>query len=675
MGKRKEAVFITQWKEEMKTRLKLRFRDQKLSEKKIDEYLDKTVHAYMVNPKVEVVNNYRNKTVKTDLLALIDTIHDNDLIIGGGGSLFVQHGTPGKENYMYPYIVEKQGLRGKYKAKRKVCDENSAEYVYYDNLQLATKIIINGLYGIHGYEGFILYNRFLAESITNIGRQIICTAVMSFENFLSGSIQYNTEEEVYQYISNICNEFDKRIDYSVFHVSDLDKKILEKIINLCAFKASKKFLTHVEEMIARMTYGEKILMYYKNNLYEFSKVPFIYEKLKYICQNLKELKVPEYEPIRKQSPEIEDMIHEVWAFYETFVLYDYPIYDRVRKAMFTDRKNILYVDTDSNFIGLNEWVTFIKQDVLNNKYSQPEKEMDFIAVNLSALFLAEVIDRGLHSLCKHMSVHKEHADRLQMKNEFYLSRILFTRGSKKRYISISVLQEGKLLNNGNGKIDIKGFDFKKAVTKEHIRNIYSSICENDILRADDIDVEEIFLKVMTLKKEIEESLLRGESKFFKQANVQILEHYKQPWSEQGIKGVKLWNTLCPEYAMELPTDCDIIPIHDISGPKYDVKRRKQVWPTEKFAMEFYEKFPDAYQLLDKEIYSNENQEIREMGLNCLAKPKNDEVPLPEWFSFLLDYDKVVQDDLKLISPILQSLGLNPIQTTSKTEYITDIIDL
>lgn len=675
MGKQKEAIFITQWKDEMKRRLKLRFRDKKLSDKKIEEYLDKTVHAYMVNPKVEVVNNYRNKTVKTDLLSLIDVIHDNDLIIGGGGSLFVQHGTPGKENYMYPYIVEKQGLRGKYKAKRKASDENSAEYVYYDNLQLATKIIINGLYGIHGYEGFILYNRFLAESITNIGRQIICTAVMSFENFLSGSIQYNTEEEIYQYITNICSEFDKRIDYSVFQVSDLDEKIMEKIIKLCAFNPSKKFIAHIQEMISRMKYGEKILMYYKNNLFEFSKVPFIYEKLKYICQNLKELKIPEYEPIRKQSPEIEDMIHEVWAFYETFVLYDYPIYDRVRKAMFTDRKNILYVDTDSNFIGLNEWVTFIKQDVLEGKYTQPEKEMDFIAVNLAALFLAEVIDRGLHTLCKHMGTHKEHADRLKMKNEFYLSRILFTRGSKKRYISISVLQEGKLLNKGNGKIDIKGFDFKKAVTKEHIRNIYSSICENDILRAENIDVEEIFLKVMNLKKEIEESLLRGESKFFKQANVQILEHYKQPWSEQGIKGVQLWNTLCPEYAMELPTDCDIVPIHEITGPKYDVKRRKQIWPTEKFAMEFYDKFPDAYNRLERGIYNNENQEIREMGLTCLAKPKNDEIPLPEWFGFLLDYDKVVQDDLKLISPILQALGLNPIQTNSKTEYITDIIDL
>lgn len=673
MSKQKEAVFITKWKGEMKRRLKLRFPDKKLSEKKVERYLDSCIHAYMVNPKVEVVNNYRNKKVETDLLSLIDTIEDQDLIIGGNAVLYVQHDTDSRPNYMYQYIVSKQGLRNSYKAQRKPHEKASRLWTYYDNLQNATKIIINGLYGIHGYAGFILYNRFLAESITNMGRQIITTAVMSFENFLSGSIKYNTEEEIYQYITNIVNEYDPKLDYGLFEVKNIKNKIFDKIMNLCAFNPSQSFIRHVKEMIDHLNYGELILLYYKNNLYDFSKVPFIYEKLKYITSNLDELKEPSYDKIK--DPVIVDMIHEVWAFYETFVLYDYPIHDRVRKAMFTDRNNVLYVDTDSNFLGLNEWVNFIKQDVLDNKYTQPEKEMDFISVNLAALFLAEVIDRGLHTLCKHMGTHKEHADRLKMKNEFYLSRMMFVENTKKRYISISILQEGDLIRDGLGMIDIKGFDFKKSVTKEHIRNIYSDICENDILRADKIDVEGIYLKVLKLKKEIEDSLKAGESQFFKQANVNIIEHYKKPWSVQGIKGVYLWNALCPDYQMELPTDCDIVPIHDISGPKYDANRKRHIWTNERFVAEFQEKFPDAFDRLESEIYSNGDQQIREMDLNCLAKPKNEEIPIPNWFSFILDYEKVVMDDLNLISPILNSLGLHVLKTNSKSEYITNIIDL
>jgi hypothetical protein len=291
------------------------------------------------------------------------------------------------------------------------------------------------------------------------------------------------------------------------------------------------------------------------------------------------------------------------------------------------------------------------------------------------MFLAEVIDRGLHTLCKYMGTHKEHADRLGMKNEFYLSRIMFTENTKKRYISNSVLQEGQLLQGGAGKPDIKGFDFKKAVTKDRIRKIYTSICEDDILRAEKIDVESIYQKVLELKSNIEESLRRGESEFFKQANVQIIEHYKEPYSTQGVVAVLLWNCLNPQYAMELPTDCDIVPIKELTGPKYDKARGKTVWKNEEFVMEFKEKFPEAYDRLERDIFHNSNEEIRKMGLTSIAKPKNNDVPIPEWFEFLLDTQKVVQDDLDLIAPILRSLGLNGLKTNASTEYITNIIDL
>jgi hypothetical protein len=673
LSEHKEAIFLTQWKDEMKERIRMRFPDKPLSEKKIEKYLDNVIHATIKNPKVKVVNNYRNKEVTTDLLSLIDTIYDNDLIIGGGGVLYVQHDTEGRENVMYNYIVHKQGTRNKYKASRKQYSDDSDEWIYYDILQNATKIIINSLYGVHGYEGFVLYNRFIAESVTNIGRQIITTAVMTFENFLSNGVRYNTEEEVYKHITNVASEYDSNMDYSIFEIDDIDHKVVERLLEVCAFTPSDEFVMHIKHMVHNLKYGQKVLLFYKNNLYEFSRLPWIYQKLQYIVTNLDELKAPDERLIHDDT--IIEYIHEIWAFYETFVLYDYPIFDRVRKAMFTDRDSVLYVDTDSNFLGLNKWVCFIKDEVLHNQYNKPETEIDFIAVNIMAMFLAEVIDRGLHTFCKHMGTHKEHADRLKMKNEFYLSRIMFTENTKKRYISNSVLQEGQLLNGGRGKPDIKGFDFKKAGTKEKIRKIYTSICEDDILRAEKIDVEKIYMKVLNLKSDIEESLIKGESQFFKQANVQIIEHYKEPYSTQGVVAVLLWNSLNPTYAMELPTDCDIVPIHELTGPKYDKTRGKMVWPHEKFAMEFKEKFPEVYARLEHDIYNNPNPEVREMGLTSIAKPKNSEVPIPEWFDFLLDSQKVVQDDLDLIAPILRSLGLNGLRTNASTEYITNIIDL
>ena len=671
----REPIFVQQWKDRMKTIIRYRFKDHPLSEKKIDNYLNKVLAKSMKNPKVKVVNNYRNKEVDTDLLALIDTIHDNDLIIGGGGVLYVQHDTNGRDNVMYDYISEKQKLRGDYKKRRKQYEKGTNEWMYYDILQNATKIIINSLYGVHGYEGFILYNRFIAESITNIGRQIITTAVMTFENFLSSGVKYNTEEEVYQYFINVTNGYDSKIDYTVFEIDDIDTKVMKRLVDCCAFHPSDKFLYSLREMVNGLSYGEKVLLYYKNNLYDFSRVPFIFEKLKYIMINTKELKSPERDQLEDNQPEILQLIDEVWDFYKEFVFYDFPIYDRVRKAMFTDRNSVLYVDTDSNFLGLNKWVRFIKDEVLENRYNKDETEIDFIAINIMAMILSEVIDGGLQSLCKHMGTHEGPASRLNMKNEFYLSRIIFTEGTKKRYVSNSVLQEGQLLNKGKGDPSITGFDFKKAGTKPYLRDLYTHICEDMILRADYIDVEEIYLTVMKLQKEIEESLKAGESRFFKQATVQIVDHYTNPYSTQGVVSVLLWNALCPEYAMDLPTDCDICPIHELTGPSFDKARNKMVWKNEDFCMEFKERFPEAYARLEKEIYGNPNDLIRHMKLTSIAKPKNEEIPIPEWFRFLVDYDEVVRADIKLIAPILNSLGLKSLKTNASTEYITNIVDL
>lgn len=670
MKVKKEAVFVTQWKQEMTQLIKMKFSGYKLSNKKINLYMDKLIQAHMVNPQLEVVNNYRDAVVKTDLLSLIDTIEEKQLIIGGGGVLYVQHGD-GKENVMYDYITTQQGLRGSYKAKRKDYPDHSDEWIYYDILQNATKIIINSLYGVHGYDGFILYNRFIAESVTNIGRQIITTALLTFENFLSNGVKYNTENEVYKFILNIVGEYDEKIDYSIFQIPNIDQEVIKKILNICAFEPSEAFIQSLEDMVQPLNHGQKVLLYYKNNLYEFSKLPFIRDKYIYIINTLDELKAPNIKLMNDDLAKV--YIQEIWEFYEKFVVYDYPIYDRVRKAMYTDHSSVLYGDTDSTFLGLNQWITFVKVDFLQNQFNKPESEVDFIIVNLMAMILTNVIKKELMTFCKHMNTKEEHAKRLDMKNEFYISRIMFT-DAKKRYISNTILQEGKLLNNGIGVPDIKGFDFKKAQTKPFLKDIYTHICEEDILRAKEIDVVRIYQKIMDLKKQIEENIQSGENKFYKQATVQIVDHYAEPYSTQGIVAVSLWNCLNPEYAMELPTDCDIVPIKEITGPKINDKG-KQSWPNRKIVEGFQERFPEAYAKLEKEIYNNPNKLIRNMGLTSIAKPKNTEIPIPEWFMYLINEDKIVLDSLNLISPVLHSLGLKGLKTNAMTEYVSTIVDL
>lgn len=671
-----EPVFLTKWKDEMKRLVQLKYPDKEIDEKKLNAYLNQVITKTINNPEVRVDNNYRGTYRDIDLLSLIDTIEENDLIIGGGGTLYVQHDDPDYENIMYDYIDNKKATRNAYKAKRKQYADNEYGWIYNDILQNATKIIINSLYGVHGYDGFFLYNRYIAEAITNIGRQIITTAIMTFETFLSNGIKLNSDSEVYKFLMVVIDKYDPlAIDYEKFFpVDDIHEKVFKRLTDMIAFDVSDSFLHHLKDIISKLEYGQLVHLYYVNNLYEFTMISFIYEKIKYAMENIDELKAPDKKKLKEEHPEVLEKIESVSEFYLHFVLYDHPFFDKVRKAMFTDRNTVLYVDTDSNFLGLNKWVQFMKHDILGGVYNKDEKEVEFISVNLAGIFLSDVIDRGLHSLCYYMHTHKEHADKLVMKNEFYLSRIMFVEGTKKRYISNSVLQEGQLLNEGKGKPDIKGFDFRKSVTKPYLREIYTKICEEEILRAEHINVEKIYMKIIELRDEIEKSLRAGESKFFKQANVQTVENYKNPYSIQGVVAVTLWNILNPDYAIELPSDVDIVPIHALTGPK-KTPAGKMTWPNEEFVRNFEKKFPDVYARLENDVYNSHNELIRNMGLTTIAKPKNKEIPVPPWLDFIMDVDSIVAADISLISPILKSLGLNSLNTNSSTEYITNIVNL
>ena len=218
-----------------------------------------------------------------------------------------------------------------------------------------------------------------------------------------------------------------------------------------------------------------------------------------------------------------------------------------------------------------------------------------------------------------------------------------------------------MLKDGKGIPEIKGYDFRKSVTKEFVRDFYTDLCMNEILSPDTIDLRKILHDIDGLKREIRRSMEAGESMYFKQANVNSPEHYADPLRITGIKGVMLWNALCPEYAIELPSDVDLIPIRNLSSKK------NREW--------FAQAYPDVYARLEKEIFNNRNQNIASMTLNVIAKPKNNNIPMPDWLKDIMDVNKIVNSTIKLINPIMESLGMKIQRPTSTKEYLTNLIDL
>lgn len=703
MANEASSVFSKRWKARMSQLIKLQYgREYDLDKDKVNKYLDSILAKNIKNPKIALVNNYTNVIAKTDVLSTIDLIENNQLIIGGGGCIYAQQSE--KDSPLSAYIIYNLEKRSILKKERGLYEKGSDEWLDKEIAQGNTKRKVNSLYGSLGYARFHFHNRFNAEATTSMGRNIICSAAEGFEGFLSDNLNFSTEEELFEYIGRIHGEYKEKykgkLDVSIFpamfrcYIAD---RVYDRLLAKCIFEYPPEFTQSLHDMILGRTEDELVLLCFKNNFFEFSKTPFIQDKIEYIVRNVSADEI--WKLSKSSDVKIKQLIEELWDFYKVFVLYDYPIFDRVRKGMYNDKKAVIYIDTDSNFLALNNFVTYVKSDILRAHYPRDEHEVEHAASSVILNILERVVARSMQTMCEYMNIVPDVAKRLQMKNEFFLTRMLFT-DSKKRYISNALFQEGYLLGKGEGVAEIKGFDFKKASVKPFVTEYFTKLCLDDILRADKIDVQAIYKKMLFLRRDIEDSMRRGESKYYKQATVQNVQNYKRPYSLPGYTGVLLWNTLNPAYALELPADVDVIPIKSLSfkesrktsdedkrlkkeaiarGEKAPRAKMKEHFDIDeiknKNTRDFAEKFPEEFERLRREIFGNANPDIRHMSLNYIAKPKNEDISLPPWFAYLIDTDKIVNDTLGLFYPILDTLGLNLLKTNSSTQHLSNMIAL
>lgn len=684
-----DSSYISEWKDKMKQIVRLQYTEEELSDKKLEKYLDSQIEKNIKDPKLLLVNNYTNKVSRVTTLELINLVRNNKLICAGGGCLFLPHNA--KRNLLIEFIQYIMQGRKDAKKERKKYEKGTDAWEEADRKQLAFKLIINSLYGCLGYPGFIMFNIFLAESITNQGRNIITSAINAIENFLGDSMWFENESEVFHVINNIDSEFysktggrlsEEALTKFPIDFAKLPELTTQRFLRHCIFKYNKEFPKMLFDIFNKMSIDELIFMYYKNNLLEFSRLPFMKAKIKALILENGPLGFCEDSSYRNDT--CREMIKDIWSFYEFFVLYDYPIFDRIQKAMYLDKSRSLYTDTDSVFISLNEMVKFIENEVFitAEEANMSKQDLTFTAANITLSILNRMIDRAMKTLCKSINITPEYAELLSMKNEYFFQRIMF-QDVKKRYISLALLQEGQVLGGGKGLAEIKGFDFRKAGTKPFVRDYYTQLCLEEIMYPDEIKPQRIFKRVLELKKLMEDTIHKGNMEFFKQSNVKKPEYYKNPYSTQGVCAIMLWNALCPDKALEFPSDVNIVPIHELTYPKppkrsedTPINRMVNKMPIDYKNIAWYEeRHPNSYRKLFKSFYSSDNALIRHMNLSYIAIPKNIDYELPKYVTDLFDIDSVINDTMSLILPIMKTIGINSFQVTSTTEYMSNMITL
>lgn len=217
-------------------------------------------------------------------------------------------------------------------------------------------------------------------------------------------------------------------------------------------------------------------------------------------------------------------------------------------------------------------------------------------------------------------------------------------------------------------------DFKKATTSEDAEKFYMKVLENDLLNVDTPQLKDLINNLNQFKHEIESSIRRGERKYLPNANAKELEAYKDPSTNQGVRGVLAWNMCEPDKIIEFPAKVSLL---------------KMNLQTEEELEQMKEKYPEKYEIIKEGIFNDKsgifikpakgkNGEpiMKKLGMKVLAIPTNENIP--EWALDYIDYNTMINNILAPFNSVKEIFNLPTIdegQTGRKSGGLSNIIKL
>jgi hypothetical protein len=496
---------------------------------------------------------------------------------------------------------------------------------------------------------------------------MISTAVTCFENFFADNVKFIDFDDCSQYITNVINEpfygdmslvEDKRA-HEVF------ERLKDRFIDY------KENYNHpLFSMLLNLDQDNLNRLYYKNNLYEFARLPKV-KKLIFKIIDETDLFLDPNKPPKDVQPDLELL----WSWMESFVYYDYFAFNRIGRVTTDERDVIVTIDTDSAMICLAEWVDFVFDEIIKGDDKilsitrkdftyeingedmtfEGEKMLIYKICNTITYIASQVIGRHLKKFAINSGVPEEYHNRIHMKSEFLFRKMLLT-NTKKRYMSKVMLREGTVFE----KTDVKGLDHLKSECNEFTRKFINKLMNDEFLEksGDDITVKNIINGVRELAESVRTSLERGEKTFLTPKKCKEAAAYKMPFQEQSFRGAYAWNMIFPDMGIEFPDTVDIVHLN--------IHKLEDIADLEKTD-------PEIYNRIKRFIFESKLEEVRKKALTVLAIPKNIET-IPEWCRPYINYDKIVNDNTTKMRSILESLGVQTIQTDSTTDRYSNIIE-
>lgn len=287
---------------------------------------------------------------------------------------------------------------------------------------------------------------------------------------------------------------------------------------------------------------------------------------------------------------------------------------------------------------------FFSEEIINQRRAIdatkiiPQDNVKFALINIMCYILSSVINKYMIDFTKESGSYRGDAKcKINMKNEFYMSRIMLT-DAKKHYASLQILQEGNYL--GNGVLDVKGIDcLTKSSTSKDTQKALKKILLEDMLTGNSVDQLKLIKDIAILEKTIYNDLLSGSKKYYKPATIKSMDSYESQGARiQGVKAAIAWNYVkcdLPGFDLGDRNAIDVIKVNVNKDTLESIK----------------DEYPEQYQKLC-ELIDPKNQNLADGlkvcdlfkgKLDTIALPKD--LPVPEWLRKLIDYQEIITDNL------------------------------
>ena len=538
-------------------------------------------------------------------------------------------------------------------------------------------------------------------------QSVISTTENTFEAFVADNYNFLDLNEFMDWIYSFLPDSPLTIDDWVKDISvdKLYKRLESKIIHLSL--ADKEIL---KSFVFNLDPIDRKLIYYKNNLIQFvddhKNVKLLYESIFEDIVNLpyfdessewrKDITKMGYNDTKFKTAEdwnkfvnkeyfmdpndvpdsIKEKVQKLTDIMMAYIYTPYLPFDRIYRLKNFKRRTVTIIDTDSNILALDTWVNYTLDHVMKSKYGRDKNKNVFIAVNTLTYIITTVVQSILSLYGKYSNVPEEYRPRLNMKNEFFFIKLVIGK-TKKRYLSKVLLREGNLMLKP--KTDIKGFDFVKATTSRESEAFYKMLIDKYIMSEDDIDVRGLLDELKQYANMIQASIQKGEVTYLPITSAKELSAYKDPGSEQSVRGVLAWNMLCPNNEIDVPSKprllkLNIFSLNDIRDLQYKYPREYEIIKEKIFNDR------TGIFVTEKKTNTKNGTKItrKDRGLVILCIPSNKEIP--EWCKPYIDYKTMIDNILAPFKSVVEILGVQNISvgktvngTARKSDKITNIV--